>query len=41
MHRVTIARIETGAATPKVDTLARLAVALNVALDELVDKKAG
>lgn len=41
VHRVTIARIETGVAVPKVDTLERLAVALGVLVDDLIDRKAG
>jgi DNA-binding XRE family transcriptional regulator len=41
VNRVTIARYETGKTVPKIDTLQRLAVALGVQIDEIVDKKAG
>lgn len=37
--RVTIARIERGSTSPKVETFRRLANALGVPLDELVDKR--
>ena len=37
VHRVTIARIETGKASTKVDTLQRLSVALGVTVDELIE----
>lgn len=36
VHRVTIARIETGAASPKAETLKRLADALGVRIDDLM-----
>lgn len=39
--RVTIARIETGKAEAKFVTVVRLAKALNVTVDELIDTKAG
>ena len=41
VHRVTIARFECGTVSPKLETLQRLADALEVPIDELVDKKAG
>ena len=41
VHRVTIARIETGASSPNVDTLKQLADALGVLVDDLIDKEAG
>ena len=41
VNRVTIARFETGKSSPKLGTLKRLAAALGVPIDELVDKKAG
>ena len=41
VHRVTIARIENGKASPNVETLERLARALGVLVDDLIDKKAG
>ena len=41
VHRVTIARIETGEVSPKVETLKRLADALGVLVDDLIDRKAG
>ncbi len=41
VHRVTIARIETGEASPMAKTLKRLADALGVAMDDLMDKEAG
>ena len=37
VHRVTIARLETGKTVPKLPTLKRLAVALGVTLDELTE----
>lgn len=40
VHRVTIARIETGTASPKAATLKRLADALGVLVDDLM-KEAG
>lgn len=39
--RVTIARIETGAVSPKAETLKRLADALGVLVDDLMTEKAG
>ena len=39
--RVTIARIETGAVSPKAATLKRLADALGVLVDDLMTKEAG
>lgn len=41
VHRVTIARIETGDTSPKAETLKRLADALGVLVDDLMDGKAG
>ena len=41
VHRVTIARIETGETSPKADTLKRLADALGVLVDDLMTKEAG
>jgi transcriptional regulator with XRE-family HTH domain len=41
VHRVTIARIETGEVSPKVETLKRLADALGVLVDDLIEKEAG
>lgn len=41
VHRVTIARYETGRISPNIQTLERLSTALGVPIDELVDKKAG
>lgn len=41
VHRVTIARIETGDVSPKAETLKRLADALGVLVDDLIDKEAG
>lgn len=41
VHRVTIARIETGEVSPKAETLKRLADALGVLVDDLIDKEAG
>ncbi len=41
VHRVTIARIETGEASPMAETLKRIADALGVSMDELIDKEAG
>jgi transcriptional regulator with XRE-family HTH domain len=41
VHRVSIARIETGKISPKAETLMRLAQALGVTVDDLIDKKAG
>lgn len=37
VHRVTIARIETGEASPKAETLKRLADALGVPMDDLME----
>lgn len=37
VHRVTIARIETGEASPKAETLKRLADALGVRMDDLME----
>lgn len=39
--RVSIARYETGRVSPSVKILERLAVALGVKMDDLVDRKAG
>ena len=39
--RVSIARYETGKVSPNVRVLERLAQALNVSIDDLVDRKAG
>lgn len=41
VHRVTIARIETGETSPKAETLKRLADTLGVLVDDLLDKAAG
>ena len=41
VHRVTIARIETGEVSPKAETLKRLADALGVYVDDLMSQKAG
>jgi len=41
VHRVTIARIETGEVSPKAETLKRLADALGVLVDDLMTKEAG
>ena len=41
VHRVLIAKYETGAVTPTVRNLQRLAVALGVTIDELIDRRAG
>jgi transcriptional regulator with XRE-family HTH domain len=41
VHRVTIARIETGEVSPKAETLKRLADALGVLVDDLMTEKAG
>ena len=41
VHRVSIARYETGKASPNVRNLEKLSVALKVKIDELVDRKAG
>ncbi len=41
VHRVTIARIETGEVSPKAETLKRLADALGVYVDDLMTQKAG
>jgi transcriptional regulator with XRE-family HTH domain len=41
VHRVTIARFECGTVTPKLSTVERLAAALGVPIDEIIDKKAG
>jgi transcriptional regulator with XRE-family HTH domain len=41
VHRVTIARFETGKASPNVQTMQKLAAALGVTIDEIVDRKAG
>lgn len=40
VHRVTIARFETGTASPNLKTIERLAEALGVQVDDLIDKKA-
>ena len=39
VHRVTIARLELGTQSPTLETLKKLADALNVPIDELVDRK--
>ena len=39
VHRVTIARIETGEVSPKAETLKRLADALGVLVDDLMTAK--
>ena len=41
VHRVTIARIETGEVSPKAETLKRLADALGVLVDDLMERKVG
>ena len=41
IHRVTIARIETGVVSPNAKTLQRIADALGVLVDDLIDKEAG
>jgi transcriptional regulator with XRE-family HTH domain len=41
VHRVTIARYECGMCSPNLATIERLADALGVPIDEIVDKKAG
>lgn len=41
VNRVTIARYECGMSVPKLSTIERLADALGVPIDEIVDKKAG
>ena len=41
VNRVTIARFETGKASPKLRTLKRLSKALGVPIDDLIDEKAG
>jgi len=41
VSRVTIARIESGAYNPTLQTLEQLAAALGVTVGELVDRKAG
>ena len=41
VNRVTIARIETGEVSPKAETLMRLADALGVLIDDLIDRGAG
>ena len=41
VHRVTIARIETGDVSPKAETLKRLADALGVLVDDLMTQEAG
>lgn len=38
VHRVTIARIETGEASPKAETLKRIADALGVPMDALMER---
>lgn len=38
VHRVTIARIETGEVSPKAETLKRLADAMGVLIDDVVEK---
>lgn len=41
VHRVSIARYEAGRVSPNIRVLERLAVALGVTIDDLVDRKAG
>ena len=41
VHRVTIARIETGDVSPKAETLKRIADALGVLVDDLMTQEAG
>ena len=41
VHRVLIARYETGRLAPTARNLVRLSLALGVPVDELIDKKAG
>ena len=41
VHRVSIARYETGKVSPNIRVLERLANALGVPIDDLVDRKAG
>jgi transcriptional regulator with XRE-family HTH domain len=41
VHRVTIARIETGDTSPKAETLKRIADALGVLVDDLMTQEAG
>lgn len=41
VHRVTIARIETGEISPKATTLKKLADALGVLMDDLMEQGAG
>ena len=41
VSRVTIARFETGKCSPSLETLDKLARALNITIDELVERKAG
>lgn len=38
VHRVTIARIETGEVSPKAETLRRLADALGVLVDDIIER---
>ena len=40
VNRVLIARFEKGRSNPKLDTLKKLAIALNVPIDSIVDKGA-
>lgn len=41
VHRVSIARYELGVNTPTAENLMKLAVALDVSTDELLNRKAG
>lgn len=41
IHRVTIAKYETGEVDPKIENALKLAEALGVTVDELIGKKAG
>ena len=41
VHRVSIARYETGKVSPNIRVLERLANALGVPIDDLVDRRAG
>ena len=41
VHRMTIARFESGKAIPKLSTLKKLSETLGVPIDELIDREAG